>query len=298
MLTTRRLLESLYILDCYRVIIMYRPPCFPWRHANTFAQPSPSDGRMNALLQYPAALTKLRRTDITNIRDNDNDHFLVLASLSAYLWPATTLSESTGFPDNTIHEPSRNPSLWKSDFAEMACDTWLRSQEKPLLSTVAVYHHINTMLHANLVLLQRFAHSSPTSAARDPQKSPIARAVQSWVRSRDYEISHWHSEQLISSIESAIAASKSNAGHPGSRSTAQESACTPPISPRPTFEALHTPYVVYYAVLVLWCGELTNDLANSSLASAKAHLVRGDMILSAHKARIAQLLARVLIEIK
>ncbi len=277
---------------------MYRPPCFPWRHANSFAQSPASEHRMNLLLQYPAALSKLRREDVINTNDDSKDQLLTLASLSSYLWPATSLSESTGFPDNPNHEPSRNPSLWKSDFAEMACDTWLRSQEKPLLSTVVVYHHINIMLHANLVLLQRFAHSSPTSAARDPQKSTIARAIDYWIRSRDYQVAHWHAEQLIGSTESAVTASKSHTGQSDSRSTVQSSAYTPREPLPPTFEALHTPYAVYYAVLVLWCGELTSDLANSATASAKAHLVRGEMILSAHKARIAQLLARVLIEIK
>ncbi|KAJ9603047.1 hypothetical protein H2200_012342 [Cladophialophora chaetospira] len=270
------------------VIVMYRPPCFPWRHVNSFAQSPHPEHRIGVLLQYPAALTKDRRVEINST--HDKDQLLILASLSAYLWPGTSLSESTGFPDKPNHEASRNPSLWKSDFAEMACDTWLRSQEKPRVSTLVVYYHLNIMLHANLVLLQRFAHSSPTSTARDPQKSSIAKAIQSWMCSRDYEVAHWHAEQLISSTESAIAASKNNAGQPSSY--------TSPETVRSTFEALHTPYLVYYAVLVLWCGALSADLAYSSVASAKAHLVRGEMILSAHKARIAQLLAKVLIEIK
>ncbi|KIW62192.1 hypothetical protein PV04_10390 [Phialophora macrospora] len=289
------LLESLYILDCYRVILMYRPPCFPWRHTNSFAHTASPDDRMTDLLGYPAALTDIDQP--SDINNNGKNSLSTLGSLSGYLWPATSLSESIGLPNDPNREVSQNPSLWKSDFVEMACNTWLRSQKEVPLPTLVVYHHINTMLHANLVLLQRFAHSSPTSAARDPQKGAIAKAICSWIHGRDYEIAHWHADQLIASLELAVVASKSTAGHPGSRPTVLPS-YPPPEAARLTFEAPHTPYAVYYASLVLWCGELTGDPSNSTAAAAKAHLVRGEMILSAHKARIAQLLARVLIEIK
>jgi hypothetical protein len=194
---------------------------------------------MSDLLGYPAALTN--NAQPTGINNNGKHSLSTLGSLSGYLWPATSLSESI---NDLNHEISQNPSLWKSDFVEMACNTWLRSQKEVPLPTLVVYHHINTMLHANLVLLQRFAHSSPSSAARDPQKSAIAKAICSWIHGRDYEIAHWHAEQLIASLELAIVVSKSTTGQPDSRLAVLPS-YPPPEAARPTFEAPHTPYAVY-----------------------------------------------------
>jgi hypothetical protein len=239
------LLESLYILDCYRVILLYRPPSFPWRHANSFAQPNPWHDRVNELLKYPASLTLHRANAVT---PDDRSSFVSLASLGAYLWPATSLSESAGHPDSLNHDNSHISLLWKSDFVEMACEAWLRRQPEPPLTTLIVYHHINLMLHANPVLIQRFAHSSPQAITRDPQKNAVARAVHSWVHGNDYRIAQWHAEQLLSSVESAVAASRSTAGQSDSRLQGRP---TSPKAHRPVFEAPHTPYTVYCKLISL-----------------------------------------------
>lgn len=285
------------MLDCYRVTIMYRPPSFPWRHTDSFAQHASSKDRMKALLRFPEALTNPYEMPTPCTTYNQRP-LITLASLATYLWPATSLSESTRYPDDPDPEKAHDSALWKSDFVEMACQSWLRSQRTTQCSTLVLYHHINTILHANLVLLQRFAHSSQTATTRDPEKSPTVKAIHCWIQGRDYEVARWHSTQLVSTIESAIAASKSNPTSQDSRLPSSFLASPPLEGPRSSFEAPHTPYAIYYATLVLWAGELTSDMTTTSAASAKSHLVRGEMILSAHKARIAQLLARVLSEIK
>lgn len=251
---------------------------------------------MNTLLRFPEAWTNPYDTPISD--RNKQDSLITLASLATYLWPATSLSESTRYPDDPDPETAHDSVLWKSDFIEMACQSWFRSQNNPPCSTIVLYHHINTVLHANLVLLQRFAHSSPMATTRDPKKSPTAKAILCWIDGRDYEIARWHSKQLVSTVESTIATSKNNGGQQDSRMPSSFLSSPQSEAPRSTFEAPHTPYAIYYATLVLWAGELTSDMTPSAAASAKAHLVRGEMILSAHKARIAQLLARVLNEIK
>jgi hypothetical protein len=295
-LTMSRLLETLYMLDCYRVVIMYRPPSFPWRHTNSFAQPNSAHDGMKELCRYPAALADFRQPH--PLKGASASSLAALASLSGYLWTATTQAEGIARADDPDLVLDPTPSVWKTDFVEMASENWLRAQRDPSPPALAMYHHMSTMLHANLVHLQRFAHSSPKSPARDPEKSGIAKAVHAWLTGRDYEIARWHASQLIGSIEAAINITKSTTGVSDSRILASSMAQAPSEARRRIFEAPHTPFAVYFASLVLWCGELADDMKNSSVASAKAHLARGEMILSAHKARIAQLLARALIEIR
>ena len=69
-------------------------------------------------------------------------------------------------------------------------------------------------------------------------------------------------------------------------------------SRRLPFEAPHIPYAVYFATLVLWCGAVTEETTVSNLLSAQASIARGERVLSLHKVHIAQLLARVLNDVK
>ncbi|KAK9384420.1 hypothetical protein V1515DRAFT_632936 [Lipomyces mesembrius] len=84
-----------------------------------------------------------------------------LAALSAYLWPVIyQRSNRYGSPSVGV----QNHSLWKSDFAELACDTWLRTVGPTVRpSSLVVYHIMNIMLHTNLAGLKNFAHSPPGS---------------------------------------------------------------------------------------------------------------------------------------
>jgi hypothetical protein len=58
-------------------------------------------------------------------------------------------------------------------------------------------------------------------------------------------------------------------------------------------EAPHAPYAVYFAVLVLWCGDFMSEdpLTASQL---RAPIIRGEKILLLHKVHVAQLLAKAL----
>jgi hypothetical protein len=157
-------------------------------------------------------------------------------------------------------------------------------------SSLAIYHMMNFMLHADLTMLQHFAHSTPGSAARDPKKSLVAKEIKSWKEGRHYKIANWHAEGIIASVEKAIGASSSK--------EQQRSVPTNTEPRRLQFEAPHVPYAIYYATLVILCGALTEDTTDMPGSNAQVFIARGERILSLHKVHIAQLLARVLYEIK
>ncbi|KAK5242186.1 hypothetical protein LTR40_012878, partial [Exophiala xenobiotica] len=159
------------------------------------------------------------------------------------------------------------------------------------------YHMMNIMLHANLTVLQSFAHSPPGSAARDPKKSLAAREMHAWTQDRQYKIARWHAEQMIVSVEGAFT-STAKTDQQGSQQPPSRSSFTASEPRRLPHEAPHVPYAIYYATLVLWCGAVIEERGGAQPASVQAPIARGERILSLHKVHIAQLLARVLNEIK
>lgn len=217
-------------------------------------------------------------------------HLPSLAGLCSHLWPATYSRQNRNFGDGPSN---KSTSFWGPHFVELACDNWLRTiGQTSNYSSLAIYHMMNIMLHADLTMLQHFAHSTPGSAALDAKKSLVAKEIKSWKESRHYKIAHWHAEGIISSVEKAISASSSKAEqHRSSRSTNIEPRRLP-------CEAPHVPYAIYYATLVIWCGAITEETTNMPSSNAQVFIARGERILSLHKVHIAQLLARVLYEIK
>ncbi|KEF52372.1 uncharacterized protein A1O9_11613 [Exophiala aquamarina CBS 119918] len=286
-----RLLEALYILDCYRVVIMQRPASSSWQRAASFAGQSSPDTRISRLLNLIAELND--GGHMTTTETSKDLSLPSLASLSTHLWPAV-YSRQNGYGSDNV--PVESFSLWNPQYVELACDNWLRTVGQSRNPThLAVYHMMNIMLHANLTMLQSFAHSPPGSAARDAKKSSVAKEVVAWAQDRNYKISRWHAENMISSIEGAVMApstksdlSQALAGHSASY----------PQQRRLPYEAPHVPYAIYYATLILWCGSAIEEGRVSSSTTAQAQLARGERLLSLHKVHIAKLLARVLNEVK
>jgi hypothetical protein len=286
-----RLLEALYILDCYRVIIMQRPASSSWQRTNSFVQQLYSDARSTQLRAVIAALNDGGHMTTTEVPEEFG--LPSLASLSVHLWPAIYSRQNGYGADNLLVE---SLPLWDPAYIELACDNWVRTighTKDP--SHLAVYHMMNIMLHANLTVLQSFAHSPPGSARRDPKKSSAAKEIIAWTQDRNYKISRWHAENMISSIEGAFVTPNAQIDQPQHLSGRLSSNTEPRRLP---YEAPHVPYAVYYATLILWCGHATHDPKVTSSISAQAQIARGERVLSLHKLHIAQLLARVLNEVR
>jgi hypothetical protein len=273
---------------------MQRPPSMSWTHANSFANSPSMDSDTTQLRHHIMALTDRSPTACSSA--NKQYSMASLAALSIHLWPVVYPSPSRyTSPGIAI----KNHSLWKADFVELACDTWLRTAGAGVNpSSLAVYHMMNIMLHANLAGLQYFAHSRPGSEARDPEKSSTGREIHAWIQDKHYVIARWHAENLTNAIENAFDATSDKANMQDSRLPLSVSSSTSTELARLPFETPHVPYAIYFATLILWCGSLVRDNSCSSDASARAHLARGERILSLHKVHIARLLACVLQEVK
>jgi hypothetical protein len=292
--TIHRLLEALYILDCYRVIVMHRPPSLSWHHVVSFSQMHSAGSQIDRLFHSVAELTDGGHA-CTSLLSNEFS-LASLACLCIYSWPARYPRQNSYGPDNMLRE---SLCLWKADVAELACDAWLRTTGKAKdPSHLAIYHMMNIMLHTNLTVLQSFAHSAPGSTERDPKKGLAAREIHMWTQDRHYKIARWHAESMITSIEEAFTAptNRVERQHPQQPSSWSKFSTTE--TRRLPYEAPHVPYAIYYATLVLWCGLLADTTTVSSSVVAQAPIARGERILSLHKLHIAQLLARVLNEIK
>ncbi|KAJ9608016.1 hypothetical protein H2200_007004 [Cladophialophora chaetospira] len=277
-----RVLEALYILDCYRVIIMQCPPSLGWHHPNsitTFSSPMDRISR----LHHEEGIGSLRGKSSTLGN---------LASLSPFLWPVMYPRQNR-YGNNNVSVES--VSLWKGDFVELACDSWLRSQPQATASDLAIYHLMNIMLHANLTVIQSFVHSASDSAARDPKKSLAAMEIHAWTRSRHYQIAHWHAERMIAAVQEAFTAPSSRSEQSDIQAHIRASSGADPR--HLSFEAPHVPYAVYFATLVIWCGDILNETI-ASTSSGQATIIRGERILSFHRVHVAQLLGRVLSEVK
>ena len=271
---THRLLETLYILDCYRVIILNCPPSLAWHHPDSIAQ-------------FFSAMER-----ISPLHNKQASSLASLASLSPFLWPVT-FPRQNRYGNNDVSVET--VSLWKGVLVELACDTWLRSQNHATASDLTLYHLMNIMIHANLTVIQSLAHSAPDSAARDPTKSLAAMEIHSWVRSRHYEIAHWHAERMITAVEAAFVAPPSRPELSSLQAHIRSSSGAEPR--RLPFEAPHVPYAIYFATLIIWCGAMLGETSTSS-SSAQASIIRGERIMSFHKVHVARLLGRVLSEVK
>ncbi|KAH8688649.1 hypothetical protein BGW36DRAFT_442920 [Talaromyces proteolyticus] len=269
-----------------QVVLMQSRPSLSWRHAESFCQ-NPTRGDSMDRLQnlvnsftysgYPIIPANI---DIYNLGS--------LAVLAAFSWPIMPSAL-----DN--YEPSS--SIWKTDFVDLACDAWLRAQPADIkVSSLVLYHTMNIASHANFDPLQNLAHSPQGSAASEKCEKTSESTINTWVRSRHYDIARWHAESLIDCTEKAITASMKEGA-----SRNQHGRIAPPSTnierSLVVTEAPHIPYAIYYATLILWCGDI---LLDDNRMAGVSHLARGGHVLSRCRVRIvqAQLLERVLKEVK
>ena len=270
------------------------PPSFSWHHADSFARSSNSSSQMHKLHKLVAEVTDGGRTTMPNA---GSDFSLAsLACASVFLWPVMYPRQNRYGVSNVV---VGSLSLWKRDFVDLACDTWLRIHGPSTnASHLAVYHMLNIMLRANLTVIQSFAHSQPDSPARDPKKGLAAREVHLWIRSPHYKFAHWHAEHMLTAIEAAFSSPASRSEQSHFQRLSERRSSSMPESRQLPFEAPHVPYAVYFATLIIWCGAMTEESSASISLAAQAAITRGERILSLHKVHIAQLLAHVLSDVK
>jgi hypothetical protein len=280
-----RLFEAVQIFDCYRVVIMTRPPSLMSHLLGKV--PSSLGTEFEAVRTRAGILVQHRASSDTAHQQSTS--FPALTSLAVHLWPAMYSRQNHYKGEDVLVEGLHSGN---ADFVESALERWYQvyPQGSPsCYSDHIVYHMMHIMLHTNVTILQIYAQSAPGSFARDPTKSTTAREVCAWIKDHHYVCASWHAEQLTALVENNIQANSDNRTTRRSMNSLVEGR-------RLAYEAPHVPYALYYASLILWCrGAVTSEKTAS--AQTRAPLVRGERILSLHKLHAAQLLASVLGEV-
>ncbi|KAJ5218215.1 uncharacterized protein N7498_000314 [Penicillium cinerascens] len=278
------LLESLYALDLYRVVIVQRPPMNQSYRTDNWNS-SIKSSEMAGFLDLADALSTPGAAIENPIMRKH--HFGALASLSAFVWPALRTRSELGHPENP---------LWNVDFAVACCDKWLRGQgSNNGSSSLVMYHTTSLMLHVDILLLQRFAtrHSDIESQGQD--LSGPFKALRTWAHSEAHQAALWHARSIFHYIETIYDRTlhRNSQALPVDSSTARIVGIEgSSVSRRLTIaEAPHVPYATYFATIVL-CTSAA--LMQGPDPEFTAYLTKGKHFLSQSRLCIAKLLSRVL----
>lgn len=265
------------MLECYRVIVLLRPPSSSFRSdfsVRSHHSSTPAGSKVNnfaAILFSPGGSGKYV--------NSPQDNFVTLATIALMGWPV--------FPKRTIQPEKR--TLWNPDFVELALNAWAKSQSVSVhWSTLLLYHLIHINIHANMSLVQAFAHSPAKSPLR-ARTSKVFTWMEQWQKSKHYTVAKWHAQSILRRVKDAMTASqKRSSDNLGDISSRTERPLTLPETP-------HLPYCVYFSALVLWCGSL---VSSDEKASNIPSLDTCSQLLGGMKVRVAELLEGILLELK
>jgi hypothetical protein len=265
------------VLECYRVILLLRPPVSSFRsdfRIRSHSRPTLGESRVDKLVT--AIFTPGSSAQPLY---PPQDNVVALATIALMGWPV--------FPKGTIQPQNR--TLWSPEFIELALNTWAKSQPVTVnWSTLVLYHLLHINIHTNMGLIQRFSHSPVKSPVRARSGKAFA-WIEQWHKSRHYAAAKWHAQSILRRVKDAMAATQK----PSSDTLADSSSGDgrPVILP----EAPHLSYCVYFSALVLWCGSLISTDEKTSNVSS---LETCSQLLGGMKVRVAELLEGILRELK
>lgn len=273
------MLNSLYMLESYRVMLLQRPPnMYPTfttlEHATTPAGASCQSSTCSLVTDS----TILLRTLLTPHMDCDDalkplDSMFSLSYLTVLSWHAR--GQSTGA---LASEP-----LWKRSLVELALHKWkikMGSGAAELAPWKQLLFHLAFVnMHVDLNLI----HSLVRSYAHGFKNSVTAHtALESWRHSSSCRVALWHAAELVSlAKEQTIFA----------RQSVTEGAASHGINTKLT-EAPHVCAGIYMATLALWVGEMIQITPNRN--DARSALESGIHILSCLNVRMSSILRNVL----
>ncbi|KAI0105868.1 hypothetical protein F4814DRAFT_77179 [Daldinia grandis] len=267
------LLEAVRILDCYRVLLLQRPPSFMgetqlglYAACETLGFQSLSTGGListssgNNLLDVPA-------TDMD-----------CLATIICYSWMAS--------PQNT--ENSSHPPLWRLEFVELALNQWIQAKtaepdypSQLEVSQMLLYHLTQVSLHSNLNHLQRLTHLALQTSKSLQEGGPLD-SVRTWRDSHHFNVAQWHAKTTLRIAQEAMTAPRRHASSEKDK---------PRLS-----EAPHLPLCIYFATLVVWWGELILDGRGTGSVTTSA-IETGSQLLFRLKVPVSKILGTALCEL-
>lgn len=269
-------MEALHVLECYRVLLLQRPPTLTaLKDGNLDHRGRPGTKERHGFDDLAALMT------LTGKPTCQGDGLAALAAVSCFAW----------FP--SPHGPFgwREPSPWKTEFVEVALSRWIETQtgnEEP--SMLLLYHLVHISLHSNLGLLQRLARLV-TKSGRMPSNAKVYNSIERWLKSRHYAIAQWHAEGLLKVI------TLSKGGGSDRWNLGGQAFSTFQIKPRTLMlDTPHQPFCAYFATLVLWYGCLVPSQGQGRL-QRNACITQGARILFDMKVRVARNLGNALYEL-
>jgi len=261
------------VLECYRVILLLRPPDSSFRsdfdfrgHGGAASSASEVDILVTTLFTPGSSVASSYK---------QQDNIIALASIALISWPVLSRG---------ITQPQKR-TLWNAEYLELALNSWANIQKDSVsYSTLLLYHLSHVSIHTNMGLVQRFAHSPAESPFRTRSGRAFA-CIEQWQKNRHYPVAKWHAQSILRRVKDAMAASQ--------KQSFDSLGDVPSGTGRPLIlsESPHLPYCVYFSALVLWCGSIvSNDEKISNLSS----LETCSQLLSGMKVRVAELLEGIL----
>ena len=277
---SRALSLSLYVLECYRVVLLLRPPDsffrslfrFGWGDGNTASEYNAADRLVDALFTPDAPVS-------ANYSYHD--------SASALLTIAILASPRLAGSDSS----SIVRTLWRSEYFELALSKWARVQSPDSAdwSLLTLYHLICINLHTNIGLIQRLVHVS-SGLRGDVRASKTWSSLDIWRKSRHYPAARWHAQTILSRVNEVLASG--NASQQSNEDDILKDSNSKTLQQAVVPESPHLPYAVYSATLVLWCGDYLS--AGSTSPAGMAYINTSILLLASMRVRIAALFQRTL----
>ncbi|KAI8961159.1 hypothetical protein F5Y11DRAFT_327507 [Daldinia sp. FL1419] len=266
------LLEAVRILDCYRVLLLQRPPSFIGEAQLGI------HGACEVLgfqaLSTGGLISTSGGDSLLGVQATDMDS---LATIICYSWMAS--------PQNT--ENSSRLPLWRSEFVELALDRWIQAKtEKDSSSRLEVpqmllYHLTQVSLHSNLNRLQRLTQVAMQTPKPFQEGSGLD-SIRAWRDSHHFNVAQWHAKTTLRIAQEAMTGPR--------RHTSSE-------KDRPRlYEAPHLPLCIYFATLVIWWGELVSGRPGTDSGHISA-IETGSQLLFRLKVPVAKLLGTALCEL-
>ncbi|KEF60626.1 uncharacterized protein A1O9_02187 [Exophiala aquamarina CBS 119918] len=279
----KSLIQSLFVLECYRVVLLQKPPmfypCSTPRYILDVVQgsgygpgPGPEDEALSEYLRSIAALENSgRRIDTPSMSVHTLYAMSLLTTHVTYRAATTTINEQdAGRSEQASGRSSK--SLWQMAFFELVLNNWrCVHSTAPSANTMMLFHTIHLNMYASLPTIQELTQKILYQAARNPTTGQassvpsntttlttgISERLQRCFRTEDdCEKALWHANQILRLAQQVTAREHEFRGNTALCHTAHHSKDD---GQEDIARSPHFMWAVYFATLCFW-------FANSDLA--------------------------------
>lgn len=263
--------EALEVLESYRVLILLLPPCFPEIFESSTA---PAHDLYRGPISSETSLAALMTPNAQV--DSSCANLQNLASVSKYFW----MSSPRG------HEYARKQRLWNPEFVELSLERWMNSDSRYVtdpetldISQALLYHLGCINSYLNLGIILRYSHDF-TKRSKIPSDSHFVNSIHDCITGPDFKVARWHAEIMLQLVKKTM----SIPYHLNQLTKERQHMVEPP----------HLPYCIYFATLILWCGETDFSGGHSIKESC---IENGIQLLGSLKVRVSRVLGGALYEV-